>query len=399
VATGLSRPLTPRPRREALEGHCPGASNLKPHMRTHIGVRSLGCAVVTVLLCLWLATVLGESSNQRSTIRWIARQTSPYDIGGSTLNTDETVTTTTPLPELELDDCSAITNCEECYKATGCHFCENDRKCHRYGSIHGCIYGLSCEDQYKCLREKPEFRGYKSHSTWTYIALVLGAIGSGALIIAILYAGFFCCRSKSDERTDYIEARTLGSIQRLDSNSNGDEAVRSQGIIIASERAASPSSHVTEYQLLDDGELDDIIASADGAASAHSGAQDNENETRILPSRSFNRFVWCSLCPSICRGRGHSSNVPASLSHQHDNSSDFAISSSQASASSSSWCSRNLCKMTRICVFSYIVYLTTLMVIVASILLCLFYPNVRIRHFHLHLCRPASLILSVLRPI
>mgnify|MGYP006102298583 CR=1 FL=1 len=50
--------------------------------------------------------------------------------------------------------CSSVTGCTACYDVTGCHYCSGG--CHAYGSVHGCVYGDSCEVDEGCFRKEPQ---------------------------------------------------------------------------------------------------------------------------------------------------------------------------------------------------------------------------------------------------
>jgi hypothetical protein len=57
-------------------------------------------------------------------------------------------------PGLAATNCSSVAGCRACYDIIGCHYCSGE--CHAYGSIHGCIFGDSCEVDEGCFRVKPE---------------------------------------------------------------------------------------------------------------------------------------------------------------------------------------------------------------------------------------------------
>lgn len=107
--------------------------------------------------------------------------------------------------------CAEITDCNLCYETTGCHFCENDFKCHAYGSIHGCVYGLSCNKTSPCLRTSPEYHGYAKQSAGTYATIVIVGLILGSVIIGIMWLAFFCkCGSRGEDDNDDGEPKEGG---------------------------------------------------------------------------------------------------------------------------------------------------------------------------------------------
>jgi len=60
--------------------------------------------------------------------------------------------------------CAGRTTCEHCAESSLCHWCSHDEACHARGSIHGCMWGTSCGKGEK-NDSKKEVSGCVMHST------------------------------------------------------------------------------------------------------------------------------------------------------------------------------------------------------------------------------------------
>mmetsp|Transcript_15416 Transcript_15416/g.20087 ORF Transcript_15416/g.20087 Transcript_15416/m.20087 type:complete len:522 (-) Transcript_15416:47-1612(-) len=52
--------------------------------------------------------------------------------------------------------CHELTTCGECSNTYTCHWCEHDNSCHLKGSVYGCVAGVYCYDNDRCMRKEPE---------------------------------------------------------------------------------------------------------------------------------------------------------------------------------------------------------------------------------------------------
>ena len=65
--------------------------------------------------------------------------------------------------------CAGHTNCSTCADASWCHWCGHD--CHARGSIHGCIYGASCDSHKKPPKNETDPSGCGAHDSCSECAV------------------------------------------------------------------------------------------------------------------------------------------------------------------------------------------------------------------------------------
>jgi len=99
-----------------------------------------------------------------------------------------------PVPPQDHNDtsgCHLAETCSECAtKSHLCHWCGHDNRCHVVGSVYGCVTGVDCYSNDRCMRRSPE---PIDHLVFTKISAVpLFVIVSISLSI-FLCSSFCCC--------------------------------------------------------------------------------------------------------------------------------------------------------------------------------------------------------------
>jgi len=91
--------------------------------------------------------------------------------------------------------CDSYTTCANCTAATGCHFCESDHKCHAYGSLYGCVTGMTCIVENPCIRTAPEFKGYGT-PPGTEMAILISTCLFVIALLGVCAVALYCCQLK-----------------------------------------------------------------------------------------------------------------------------------------------------------------------------------------------------------
>lgn len=118
--------------------------------------------------------------------------------------------------------CAAKRNCRDCSLTNSCHWCAHDNACHRLGSRYGCLSGVDCYSNDRCMRKQPE-------------ALAENSAASIGIIPIIVLAIFGCCMCCCTSSCFFVASGVKGAYDDLadiaSTNNNRGETLDSDATL------------------------------------------------------------------------------------------------------------------------------------------------------------------------
>ncbi|GKY96095.1 hypothetical protein MPSEU_000569700 [Mayamaea pseudoterrestris] len=188
-----------------------------------------------------------------------------------------------PPPPPSNDSCAALDSCASC-SSFKCHWCAHDNACHAIGSVYGCVAGVDCYSNERCMRREPESLIPKNatHSFIDQVAMSLSQISFLPLMVLMgLILSCVCCASlcfcfSSGVKGAYDDLVAVYDDARDDTHPLRDAALR-RPLLHQSPVASLPSTPVaTAENAVEEGATQYVQLGQDSDHEEEEYAVDNE---------------------------------------------------------------------------------------------------------------------------